>query len=103
MGLKDKGGQVVSMELGSIDEAITFLQNLITSYKQDNTVVVQGYKLTGVRGNAYSVPRTDGVGTDPYLISVRNLKHDLSVLEKRKNWKEVGFDEIAFFSMENKT
>ena len=102
MGLEDKGGKVVSIELGTIDEAITFLQNLITSYKQDNTVVVQGYKLTGVRGNAYSVPRTDGVGTDPYLISVRNLKHDLSVLEKRKNWKEVGFDEIAFFSMENK-
>ncbi|MBQ9385530.1 MAG: M56 family metallopeptidase [Bacteroidaceae bacterium] len=102
MGLEDKGGQVVSIELGTIDEAITFLQNLISSYKQGNTVAAQGYKLTGVRGNAYSVPRTDGVDTDSYLISVKNLKHDLSVLEKRKNWKEVGFDEIAFFSMENK-
>lgn len=102
MGLKENSGNVLSIELGTIDEAMTFLENLITSYKQDNTVVVQGYKLTGVRGNAYSVPGTDGVDTDPYLISVKNLKHDLSVLEKRKNWKEVGFDEIAFFSMENK-
>ncbi len=102
MGLKEKSGDVLSIELGAIDEAITFLQNLISSYKQGNTVVVQGYKLTGVRGNAYSVPGTDGVDTDHYLISVKNLKHDLSVLEKRKNWKEVGFDEIAFFSMENK-
>ena len=102
MGLKENSGNVLSIELGTIDEAITFLQNLISSYKQGNTVAAQGYKLTGVRGNAYSVPRTDGVDTDPYLISVKNLKHDLSVLEKRKNWKEVGFDEIAFFSMENK-
>lgn len=102
MGLKEKSGNVLSIELGTIDEAITFLQNLISSYKQGNTVTAQGYKLTGVRGNAYSVPGTDGVDTDPYLISVKNLKHDLSVLEKRKNWKEVGFDEIAFFSMENK-
>lgn len=102
MGLKENSGNVLSIELGTIDEAITFLQNLISSYKQGNTVAAQGYKLTGVRGNAYSVPRTDGVDTDPYLISIKNLKHDLSVLEKRKNWKEVGFDEIAFFSMENK-
>lgn len=102
MGLKENSGNVLSIELGTIDEAITFLQNLISSYKQGNTVAAQGYKLTGVRGNAYSVPGTDGVDTDPYLISVKNLKHDLSVLEKRKNWKEVGFDEIAFFSMENK-
>ncbi len=55
MGLKEKSGDVLSIELGAIDEAITFLQNLISSYKQGNTVVVQGYKLTGVRGNAYSV------------------------------------------------
>lgn len=102
MGLKEKSGDVLSIELGAIDEAITFLNDLISSYKQGYTVVVQGYKLTGVRGNAYSVPGTDGVDTDSYLISVKNLKHDLSVLEKRKNWKEVGFDEIAFFSMENK-
>ena len=102
MGLEDKGGQVVSIELGTIDDAIAFLNNLVSSYKQGNTVLAQGYTLTGVRGNAYSVPRTDGVEPGPYLVSVKNLKHDLSVLEKRKNWKEVGFDEIAFFSMENK-
>lgn len=102
MGLKEKSGDVLSIELGAIDEAITFLENLISSYKQGNTVVVQGHKLTGVRGNAYSVPGTDGVGTDPYLISVRNLKHDLSVLEKRKKWGTAGFDEIGFFTMENK-
>ena len=102
MGLKEKSGDVLSIELGNIDEAITFLNNLVSSYKQGNTVLAQGYTLTGVRGNAYSVPRTDGVDTDPYLISVRNLKHDLSVLEKRKKWGTAGFDEIAFFTMENK-
>ena len=102
MGLEDKGGQVVSIELGTIDNAIAFLDKLITSYQKDKTVTAQGHTFTAVKGNAYSVPRTDGVDLDPYLISVKNLKHDLSVLEKRKNWKEVGFDEIAFFSMENK-
>ena len=102
MGLKEKSGNVLSIELGTIDEAITFLQNLISSYKQGNTVIAQGHKLTGVRGNAYSVPTTDGAGLDPYLISVKNLKHDLSVLEKRKKWGTAGFDEIGFFTMENK-
>ncbi len=102
MGLEDKGGKVVSIELGTIDNAIAFLDKLITSYQKDKTVTAQGHTFTAVKGNAYSVPRTDGVDLDPYLISVKNLKHDLSVLEKRKNWKEVGFDEIAFFSMENK-
>ena len=102
MGLEDKGGQVVSIELGTIDDAIAFLNNLVSSYKQGNTVLAQGYTLTGVRGNAYSVPRTDGVEPGPYLVSVKNLKHDLSVLEKRKNWGTAFFDEIAFFTMDNK-
>ena len=102
MGLEDKSGQVVSIELGSIDDAIAFLNNLVSSYKQGNTVHAQGHTLTGVRGNAYSVPRTDGVEPGPYLVSVKNLKHDLSVLEKRKNWGTASFDEIAFFTMDNK-
>ena len=102
MGLEDKGGQVVSIELGSIDDAIAFLDNLVSSYKQGNTVHAQGHTLTGVRGNAYSVPRTDGVEPGPYLISVKNLKHDLTVLEKRKNWGSANYDEIAFFTMDNK-
>lgn len=102
MGLEDKGGQVVSIELGSIDDAIAFLDNLVSSYKQGNTVHAQGHTLTGVRGNAYSVPRTDGVEPGPYLISVKNLKHDLTVLEKRKNWGTANYDEIAFFTMDNK-
>jgi beta-lactamase regulating signal transducer with metallopeptidase domain len=102
MGLEGKGGQVVSIELGTMDEAIAFLKNLISSYKQGNTVHAQGHTLTGVRGNAYSVPRTDGVEPGPYLVSVKNLKHDLSVLEKRKNWGTANYDEIAFFTMENK-
>ena len=102
MGLEDKGGQVVSIELGSIDDAIAFLKNLVSSFKQGNTVHAQGHTLTGVRGNAYSVPRTDGVEPGPYLISIKNLKHDLTVLEKRKNWGTANFDEIAFFTMDNK-
>ena len=102
MGLEGKGGQVVSIELGTIDDAIAFLDNLVSSYKQGNTVHAQGHTMTGVRGNAYSVPRTDGVEPGPYLVSVKNLKHDLSVLEKRKNWGTASFDEIAFFTMENK-
>ena len=102
MGLEDKGGQVVSIELGSIDDAIAFLDNLVSSYKQGNTVHAQGHTLTGVRGNAYSVPRTDGVEPGPYLINVKNLKHDLTVLEKRKNWGSANYDEIAFFTMDNK-
>jgi len=102
MGLEDKGGQVVSIELGTIDNAIAFLDKLITSYQKDKTVTAQGHTFTAVKGNAYSIPRTDGVDLDPYLISVKNLKHDLSVLEKRKNWGTAGFDEIAFFTMENK-
>ena len=102
MGLEGKGGQVVSIELGTIDDAIAFLKNLVSSYKQGNTVLAQGHTLTGVRGNAYSVPRTDGVEPGPYLVSVKNLKHDLSVLEKRKNWGTANYDEIAFFTMDNK-
>ena len=102
MGLESKGGQVVSIELGAIDDAIAFLDNLISSYKQGNTVSAQGHTLTGIKGNVYSLPRTDGVELGPYLISVKNLKHDLSVLEKRKNWGTASFDEIAFFTMENK-
>ena len=102
MGLEDKGGKVVSTELGTIGNAIAFLDKLITSYQKDKTISAQGHTFTAVKGNVYSIPRTDGVDLDPYLISVKNLKHDLSVLEKRKNWKEVGFDEIAFFTMENK-
>ena len=102
MGLEDKGGQVVSIELGTIDNAIAFLDKLITSYQKDKTISAQGHTFTAVKGNAYSIPRTDGVDLYPYLISVKNLKHDLSVLEKRKNWGTAGFDEIAFFTMENK-
>ena len=102
MGLEDKGGKVVSIELGTIDNAIAFLDKLITSYQKDKTVTAQGHTFTAVKGNAYSVPRTDGVDLDPYLISVKNLKHDLSVLEKRKDWGAAGFDEIGFFTMENK-
>ena len=62
----------------------------------------QGHTLTGVRGNAYSVPRTDGVEPGPYLVSVKNLKHDLSVLEKRKNQPIVGYNDVGFFTEENK-
>lgn len=102
MGLEDKGGKVVSIELGTIDNAIAFLDKLITSYQKDKTITAQGHTFTAVKGNAYSVPRTDGVDLDPYLISVKNLKHDLSVLEKRKDWGAAGFDEIGFFTMENK-
>lgn len=102
MGLEDKGGKVVSIELGTIDNAIAFLDKLITSYQKDKTVTAKGHTFTAVKGNAYSVPKTDGVDLDPYLISVKNLKHDLSVLEKRKDWGAAGFDEIGFFTMENK-
>lgn len=102
MGLEDKGGQVVSIELGSIDDAIAFLDNLVSSYKQGKTVTAQRHTFTAVKGNAYSVPRTDGVEPGPYLISVKNLKHDLTVLEKRKNWGTANYDEIAFFTMDNK-
>lgn len=102
MGLEDKGGKVVSIELGTIDNAIAFLDKLITSYQKDKTVTAQGHTFTAVKGNAYSIPGTDGVDLDPYLISVKNLKHDLSVLEKRKNWGTAAFDEIGFFTMENK-
>ncbi|MBQ1756938.1 MAG: Ig-like domain-containing protein [Erysipelotrichaceae bacterium] len=101
-GIEEKGGKTVTIEMGSIDDAITILENLITSYKQGNTIEIGGYSFTGVKGKAYSIPRNDGSDSGPYLVSVKNLQHDLSVLEKRKNWKEVGFDEIAFFSMENK-
>ena len=86
MGLEDKGGKVVSIELGTIDNAIAFLDKLITSYQKDKTISAQGHTFTAVKGNVYSIPRTDGVDLDPYLISVKNLKHDLSVLEKRKDW-----------------
>lgn len=102
MGLKDKGGQVVSMELGSIDEAIAFLNNLVSSYHQGISLPVKGYTLTGIKGNAYTLPRTDGVEPGPYQISVKNLKHDLEVLEDRKKWGTANYDEIGFFTMENK-
>ena len=102
MGLKDKGGQVVSMELGSIDEAIAFLNNLVSSYQQGVSMPVKGYMLTGIKGNAYTLPRTDGVEPGPYQISVKNLKHDLEVLEDRKKWGTANYDEIGFFTMENK-
>ena len=102
MGLKDKGGQVVSMELGSIDEAIAFLNNLVSSYQQGISLPVKGYTLTGIKGNAYTLPRTDGVEPGPYQISVKNLKHDLEVLEDRKKWGTANYDEIGFFTMENK-
>ena len=102
MGLEGKGGQVVSIELGSIDDAIAFLDNLVSSYKQGNTVHAQGHTLTGVRGNAYTVPRTDGVELAPYLVSVKNLKHDITVLKKRKNQPIVGYNDVGFFTEENK-
>ena len=102
MGLKDKGGQVVSMELGSIDEAIAFLNNLVSSYQQGVSMPVKGYMLTGIKGNVYTLPRTDGVEPGPYQISVKNLKHDLEVLEDRKKWGTANYDEIGFFTMENK-
>ena len=102
MGLEGKGGQVVSIELGSIDDAIAFLDNLVSSYKQGNTVHAQGHTLTGVRGNAYTVPRTDGVELAPYLVSVKNLKHDITVLKKRKNKPIVGYNDVGFFTEENK-
>ena len=102
MELNDKDGKVVSIELGTIDDAIAFLEKLVSSYKQGNTVSAQGHMFTAVKGNAYSTPRTDGVDPDHYLISVKNLNHDLSVLEKRKSWGTATFDEIAFFNMENK-
>ena len=102
MGLEGKGGQVVSIELGTMDEAIAFLKNLVSSYKQGNTVHAQGHTLTGVRGNAYTVPRTDGVELAPYLVSVKNLKHDITVLKKRKNKPIVGYNDVGFFTEENK-
>ena len=102
MGLEDKAGQVVSIELGTIDDAMAFLENLVSSYKQGNAVFDHGHTFTAIKGNVYSIPRTDGVEPDPYLISVKNLKHDLSVLEKRKNWGTTAFDEIGFYTMENK-
>jgi beta-lactamase regulating signal transducer with metallopeptidase domain len=102
MGLKDKTGKVVSIELGSIDNAIDFLNNLITSYKHGVTIDFGGYTFTGERSNTFSIPRTDGINQGPYLITVKNLKHDLSVLENRKQWGTAFYDDIAFFTMENK-
>ena len=102
MGLKDKTDKVVSIELGSIDNAIDFLNNLITSYKNGVTIDFGGYTFTGERGNTFSIPRTDGINQGPYLITVKNLKHDLSVLENRKQWGTAHYDDIGFFTMENK-
>ena len=101
-GIEEKGGKTVTIEMGSIDDAITILENLITSYKQGNTIEIGGYSFTGVKGKAYSIPRNDGSDSGPYLVSVRNLKHDLSVLEKRKKMPKVGYDEVGFFTEENK-
>jgi hypothetical protein len=101
-GIEEKGGKAVTIEMGSIDDAITILENLITSYKQGNTIDIGGYSFTGVKGKAYSIPRNDGSDSGPYLVSVKNLKHDLSVLEKRKKLPKVGYDEVGFFTEENK-
>lgn len=101
-GIEEKGGKTVTIEMGSIDDAITILENLITSYKQGNTIDIGGYSFTGVKGKAYSIPRNDGSDSGPYLVSVKNLKHDLSVLEKRKKMPIVGYDEVGFFTEENK-
>lgn len=101
-GIEEKGGKAVTIEMGSIDDAITILENLITSYKQGNTIEIGGYSFTGVNGKAYSIPRNDGSDSGPYLVSVKNLKHDLSVLEKRKKMPIVGYDEVGFFTEENK-
>lgn len=101
-GIEEKGGKTVTIEMGSIDDAITILENLITSYKQGNTIEIGGYSFTGVKGKAYSIPRNDGSLHGPYLVSVKNLKNDLSVLEKRKKWPIVGYDEVGFFTEENK-
>lgn len=101
-GIEEKGGKAVTIEMGSIDDAITILENLITSYKQGNTIEIGGYSFTGVKGKAYSIPRNDGSDSGPYLVSVKNLKHDLSVLEKRKKMPIVGYDEVGFFTEENK-
>ena len=96
------GGKTVTIELGSLDEAITFLENLISSYEQGNTIEIKGYSFTGVKRNTYSIPRNDGFSKDPYLVSVKNLKRDLSVLENRKKWPKVGYDDVGFFTEENK-
>ena len=101
-GIEEKGGKAVTIEMGSIDDAITILENLITSYKQGNTIEIGGYSFTGVKGKAYSIPRNDGSLHGPYLVSVKNLKNDLSVLEKRKKMPIVGYDEVGFFTEENK-
>lgn len=101
-GIEEKGGKAVTIEMGSIDDAITILENLITSYKQGNTIEIGGFSFTGVKGKAYSIPRNDGSDSGPYLVSVKNLKHDLSVLEKRKKMPKVGYDEVGFFTEENK-
>ena len=102
VGVADKGGKAVTIELGSINYAITFLENLISSYKQGSTIEIKGHSFTGVKGKAYSIPRSDGFDSEPYLVSIKHLKHDLSVLEKRRDRPNVGYDEVGFFTEENK-
>lgn len=102
VGVDEKGGKTVTIELGSLDEAITFLENLISSYGQGNIIEIKGYSFTGVKRNTYSIPRNDGFSKGPYLVSVKNLKRDLSVLENRKKWPKVGYDDVGFFTEENK-
>jgi hypothetical protein len=72
------GGLVAEIKLGTKDEAIKAIENMISSYKTGNTLEIDGYTINGIKGKVYSISHTGplerAISGSNYIFRIKGLK-----------------------------
>ena len=72
------GGLVAKIKLGTKDEAIKAIENMISSYKTGNTLEIDGYTINGIKGKVYSISHTGplerAISGSNYIFRIKGLK-----------------------------
>lgn len=72
------GGRVAEIKLGTKDEAIKAIENMISSYKTGNTLEIDGYTINGIKGKVYSISHTGplerAISGSNYIFRIKGLK-----------------------------
>ena len=72
------GGRIAEIKLGTKDEAIKAIENMISSYKTGNTLEIDGYTINGVKGKVYSISHTGplerAISGSNYIFRIKGLK-----------------------------
>jgi hypothetical protein len=72
------GGRVAEIKLGTKDEAIKAIENMISSYKTGNTLEIDGYTINGIKGKLYSISHTGplerAISGSNYIFRIKGLK-----------------------------